>query len=217
MESEKREQTPLQNESCCKTATSGPCDNGGCCCGSGPTSRSKTVIFATVMLLAIGVAAYSMVKKNGGSVPGAATASASEAGFLAEIRPRSVEEAEKIASERDVTFFVLPGEDASSTNAAKEGVAAAFGKLLVQGQKAAAFILPPIAGAHTALMKRFNVDSSPCVIVLGNGGQPSAVAGEITETKLLSAAVMVGLRSNCCSGGSCCPSTSDGSGAGCCQ
>lgn len=216
MESERREQNPAQDEPCSETATCGPCDDGGCCCNSGRTPRSKTVIFATVMLLAIGVAAYSMVKKNGGAVSGTLSASASEAGPLTEIRLESVEEAEKLAIERDVTFLVLPGQDASSTNAAQEQVSTAFGKLLVQGQKTAAFIVPQNAGAYSALMKRFNVDSSPCVIVLGNGGRPSAVAGEITETKLLRAAVMAGLRSNCCPGGSCCPATSGCLRPGCC-
>lgn len=217
MESERKEQTTAQDEPCCQTA---PCDDGGCCCNSGGTSRSKTVIFATVMLLAVGVAAYSMVQKNGAAASSAPSVSKSKgddgAGSLTEIRLDSVEAAEKLATERDVTFLVLPGRDASSTNAAQEQVSAAFGKVFVQGQKAAAYTLPESAGAYSALMKRFDVDSSPCVIVLGNGGRPSAVVGEITETKLLRAAVMAGLRSKCCPGGSCCPATNEGSGAECC-
>jgi phosphoribosylamine-glycine ligase len=172
------------------------------------------------MLLAVGVAAYSMVKKNGAAASGVPSVSNSKdddgAGRLTEIRLESVEEAEKLATERDVTFLVLPGQGASLTNAVQDQVSAAFGKLLVQGQKTAAFTLPESAGAYSALMKRFDVDSPPCVIVLGNGGRPSAVAGEITETKLLRAAVMAGLRSNCCPSGSCCPSATDGSGKGCC-
>ncbi len=220
MDSERRDETRAQGELPIKTATCAPCDDANCCCNSGRTPRSKTVIFATVMLLAVGVAAYSMVKKNGAAASGTPSASTSKgdggAGSLAEIRLESVEAAEKLATERDVTFLVLPGQDTSSTNAACDQVSAAFGKLLVQGQKTAAFTLPQSAGAYSAMMKRFNVDSAPCVVVLGNGGRPSAVAGEITETKLLRAAVMAGLRSNCCPGGSCCPATSDGSGAGCC-
>jgi len=220
MESESREQTTAQGEPCCKTAACAPCDDGDCCCNSGRTPRSKTVIFATVMLLAVGVAGYSMVKKNGAAASGTGSSSSSksdnDAGSLTEIRLESVEAAEKLATERDVTFLVLPGPDASLTNAVQDQVSAAFGKLLVQGQKTAAFTLPESAGAYSTLMKRFNVDSAPCVIVLGNGGRPSAVAGEVTETKLLRAAVMAGLRSNCCPGGSCCPATGDGSGPGCC-
>jgi hypothetical protein len=177
------------------------------------------VIFATVMLLAVGVAAYSMLKKNGAAASGTSSASTSKAddgaGSLSEIRLESVEAAEKLATERDVTFLVLPGQDASSTNATCDQVSTAFAKLLVQGQKAAAYTLPQSDGAYGAMMKRFNVDSAPCVVVLGNGGQPSAVSGEITETKLLRAAVLAGLRSNCCPGGSCCPATGDGSGVGC--
>lgn len=200
-------------------ATCAPCGDESCCCNSGKTPRSKTVVFATVMLLAVGVAAYSMVKKNGEAATGTPSAATSKgddgAGSLTEIRLESIEAAEKLATERDVTFLVLPGQDASSTNAACDQVSAAFGKLLVQGQKTAAFTLPQSAGAYRAMMKRFNVDSAPCVVVLGNGGQPSAVAGEITETKLLRAAVMSGLRSNCGPGSSCCPTTGDCSGPGC--
>lgn len=218
MESDSSERTTAQDEPCCKTATCAPCDDGDCCCNSGRTPRSKTVIFATVMLLAVGVAGYSMVKKNG-AASGAGSSSSSEgdndAGSFTEIRLENVEAAEKLATERDVTFLVLPGPDPSLTNGVQDQVSAAFGKLLVQGQKTAAFIVPESAGAYSALMKRFNVDSAPCVVVLGNGGRPSAVAGEITETKLLGAAVMAGLRSNCCPGSSCCPATSDCTGPGC--
>lgn len=220
MESKSREQTTAQGEPCCNTAAAcAPCDDGDCCCNSGRTPRSKTVIFATVMLLAVGVAGYSMVKKNGAATSGAGSSSASrgdaDVGSFTEIRLENVEAAEKLATERDVTFLVLPGPDSSLTNGVRDQVSAAFGKLLVQGQKTAAFTLPENAGAYSALMKRFNVDSAPCVVVLGNGGRPSAVAGEITETKLLGAAVMAGLRSNCCPGGSCCPATSDCTGPGC--
>jgi len=220
MDSEKRHETPAQDEALDKLGMCSPCSDDACCCNSGRTPRSKTIIFATVMLLAVGVAAYSMVKKNGVAASGVSLVSAATndngAGSLTEIRLGSVEAAEKLATERDVTFLVLPGQDASSTNAACDQVSAAFGKLLVQGQKTAAFILPQSDGAYSAMMKRFNVDSAPCVVVLGNGGQPSAVAGEITETKLLRAAVMSGLRSNCCPGGSCCPATGNGSGSGRC-
>ncbi len=220
MESERQDETRTQRERPIKTVTCAPCDDANCCCNSGRTPRSKTVIFAAVMLLAVAVAAYSMVKKNGAAASGTPSAFASQcddgAGSLTEIRLENVEAAENLATERDVTFLVLPGQDASLTNAVQDQVAAAFGKLLVQGQKTAAFTLPESAGAYSALMKRFNVDSAPCVIVLGNGGRPSAVAGEITETKLLRAAVLAGLRSNCCAGGSCCPATSNGPGSGCC-
>ena len=161
-----------------------------------------------VMLLAVGVAAYSMVKKNAGVASASASRGDNEAVSMTEIRLGSVEEAEKLATERDVTFLVLPGQDASSTNAAQERVSDAFGKLLLQGQKAAAFTLPQSTGAYGALMKRFGVDSSPCVIVLGSAGPSSAVFGDITETKLLRAAVMAGLRSSCCPGGSCSSATS---------
>lgn len=219
MDSERQDENQMQGEPLSQTATCAPCGDGNCCCNSGRAPRSKTVVFAIVMLLAVGVAAYSMVKKNGAAASGTPSASTSKgddgAGSLTEIRLESVEAAEKLATERDVTFLVLPGQDASLTNAVQDQVSAAFGKLLVQGQKAAAFILPQSAGAYSAMMKRFNVESAPCVVVLGNAGRPSAVAGEITETKLLRAAVMAGLRSNCGPGSSCCPATGDCSGPGC--
>mgnify|MGYP000944898722 CR=1 FL=1 len=220
MGSEKQDESRTQGELHIKTATCAPCDDATCCCNSGRTPRSKTVIFATVMLLAVGVAGYSMVKKNGAAASGTDSSPSSkggtDAGSLTEIRLASVEAVEKLATKWDVTFLVLPGQDSSSTNAACDQVSAAFGKLLVQGQKAAAFILPQSAGAYSVMTKRFHVDSAPCVVVLGKGGRPSAVAGEITETKLLRAAVMAGLRSNCCPGGSCCPATGDRSGSAYC-
>lgn len=218
MDCERQDETRSQSEPSSRTAERAPCDDQNCCCNSGTTPRFKTVIFAAVMLLAVGVAAYSMAKKNGSAagIPSTSGSSVDNgARSLTEIRLESVEAAEKLASERDVTFLVLPSQDASSTNAAEGQVSAAFGRLLVQGQKAAAFTLPENAGAYRALMKRFSVDCSPCVVVLGNGGRPSAVAGEITETKLLRAAVMAGLRSNCCPGGACCPASSECSGPGC--
>jgi hypothetical protein len=219
MDSPREDEIRAQDELPSKTTPCAPCDDEDCCCNSGRTQRWKTVIFSIVMLLAVGVAAYSMVKKNGAAASRTSLASTSKgddgAGSLSEIRLESVEAAEKLAAERDVTFLLLPGQDASATNAACDQVSAAFGKLLVQGQKLAAYTLPQNAGAYSALMKRFHVDSAPCVVVLGNGGRPSAIAGEITETKLLRAAVKAGLRSNCCSGGSC-SATGDCSGPGCC-
>ena len=216
MESGTTEIPSVQDESCCQTRACAPCDDGSCCCNTGRTPRSKTVIFTMVMLLAVGVAAFSMAKKNAGVASASAYSGDNQAVSMTEIRLGSVEEAEKLATGRDVTFLLLPGQDASSTNAAQERVADAFGKLLLQGQKAAAFTLPQNTGAYGSLMKRFGVDSSPCVIVLGSAGPSSAVFGDITETKLLRAAVMAGLPSGCCPGGSCSSATACGSGAGCC-
>lgn len=191
------------------TAACAPCNDENCCRNSGRTAISKTTLVAVAMLLAIGVATYSIVKKNVAalSAPSAAALKGGNKGSpLSEIRLETIAAAEELAIEQDVTFFLLPGQDASFTKAAQEQVLMALGKLVVQGQKPAAFTLPETAGAHKAIMERFRVAATPCVVVLGNGGRPSAIAGEITETRLLSAAAMAGPRSNCCPGGSCCPS-----------
>jgi len=208
MDFQRQDEVGGQGDPCVNSTTCTPCNDENCCCNSGTTSRCKSIIFATVMLLAVAVAAYSMVKKNvaASSTPSApASRGDNNGGHLSEIRLESVEAAEKLATGHDVTFLLLPGQDASSTQAAREHVSTACGKLIVQGQKSAAFTLPGNAGAYKAIMERFRVAATPCVVVLGNGGRPSAIAGEITEAKLLSAAVMAGLRSNCCPGGSCCP------------
>ena len=46
------------------TASCAPCNDQNCCCNGGRASLCKTLICAMVMLLAVGVTAYSMVKKN---------------------------------------------------------------------------------------------------------------------------------------------------------
>ncbi len=81
-------------------------------------------------------------------------------------------------------------------------------KLSAKGKSVAAFTLRGNTEGYDQLVKRFSVQSLPCVVVAGRGCGAAAVSGEITEANLLSAFVKASAPISSCGprrGSLCCP------------
>ncbi len=209
---------------CCSSDT----EEGNCCSFGSGRKNFKTAIFILVILLAIGVAAHSLLKGNSettSALPESISPSdtinlPAEAGsvtkqpstaveVLCGVTLDSMKSLSKTANERgaNVVFIFLAGENIKSAQAASLQIEATVNKLLSNGKPVAAFTLKTDAEGYDQLIKQFSVESLPCVIVAGKDCGAVAVSGEFTETKLLGAFVKASTPISCGpqSGPSYCP------------
>ncbi|MBM4328938.1 MAG: hypothetical protein FJ118_17465 [Deltaproteobacteria bacterium] len=120
----------------------------------------------------------------------------------------SLQSLDSLAADKDVVFLVLPGQAQFSSSPVPKQLGTVANNLWKSGRRVGVFTLNNSAPDHTQLARRFSVKAFPCVIVLGRQGQPSAVAGEITEAGLYNAFVLASTPVACCPGqsnASCCP------------
>jgi hypothetical protein len=120
----------------------------------------------------------------------------------------SLQSLDTLAGDKDVVFLVLPGEAQISSPGVPKQLGTVANNLWKSGRKVGVFTLNKSAPDHTQLASRFSVKAFPCVIVLGRQGQPSAVAGDITEAGLYNAFVLASTPLSCCptqGSASCCP------------
>ncbi len=216
----------------CSDSSAPSCDVDCCSPSSGDGGKSwKTAVFVVVILLAVAVAAHSLLTKNGetASVSGEGASSFGTSSLFDEaglstgsstiskqssetvavscgVTLDSIESLAKLADERgaNVAFIFLPGEDEDSTRTASAQVEAAINMLSAKGKQVAAFTLERGVEGYDQLIKQFSVESLPSVIVAGKGCGAAAVSGEINETKLLRAFVVASTPASGGQGG-CCP------------
>ena len=224
------EENLSDSQSCC------PSDMGqDKCCSFGSGGKNfKTAIFVLVILLAIGVAAYSLLKDNSKTTNASPESTLSpdtlslsnEANLVTEIDSAneqlsnakealcgisldSIKSLWRMADEKkaNVVFIFLAGENKESAQATSLQIEAAVDKLLSNGKQVAIFTLTKDAEGYDQLIKEFSVQSLPCVIVADKGCGAVAVSGEITEAKLLGAFVKASTPISCGprSGSLCCP------------
>ena len=184
---------------------------GTSCCSASSTggnSRIKTFIFSFVVVLAVGVGGYSIYKRpttdsqdpetqvttsTSKYVAGLVTHSwIAEGGAAAtlDLKFESVAEVEQAGADKEVLFVLLPGESGLPAPDFIGELEATVDKLITKGKKVAAFMLHEKAEGYDKLVKDFEVESFPSVIVAGNIGQSSVLAGDVTETTLLRAFVL---------------------------
>ena len=194
------------------------------CCSSGGQSW-KTLVFVVVILLAGGVAAHSLLTRSGeaaslnvtglseavcSSTEGGAGSEQQSKGFgvLCGVTVDSLMSLERLAVDKKTVFILLAGGSEEADRSASAEVEAVVNKLSAKGKSVAAFTLRGNTEGYDQLVKRFSVQSFPCVIVAGRGCGAAAVSGEITEGNLLGAFVRASTPISSCGprrGSSCCP------------
>jgi len=212
---------------CCETEAG----NVSSCCSPKDRlgSKSKLLISAIIIIAAIGVGANSLVRGtsaqtfNTGPVKSLSAgltqipAMALEKNYQGKPQAQqmsldrvldSLQSLDTLAADKDVVFLVLPGAAGISSVSVPKQVGAVASNLWNSGQRIAVFTLRIGTSDHDRLVRHFSVKDFPCVVVLGRQGQPSAVAGDITEAGLYSAFVLASTPNSCCPGQSnpsCCP------------
>jgi len=226
---EVRQESSDDSQPCC-SSTQG--DDVCCSSGSGDGKSWKTLVFVVVILLAGGVAAHSLLTRSNeaASVSGEAgsfnVAGLPEtAGSSIKTRAESEQQSkavtvlcgvtvdslmslERAAADKNAVFILLAGGNEEADRGASAEVEAVVDKLSAKGKSVAAFTLQNNTEGYDQLVKRFSVQSFPCVIVAGRGCGAAAVSGDITERNLLGAFVKASLPASSCGprGGSpCCP------------
>ena len=214
---------------CCQPAAG----NISSCCAPGEASwkKGKTLVSVIIIMAAIGVGANSFLSGNSAQSYTSVPAKSFSAGLTqipdvtadnsSQDKPQtkqeeislngvldSLQSLDTLAGDKDVVFLVLPGEAQISSLAVPKQLGTVANNLWKSGRRVGVFTLKNSAPDHTQLASRFSVKAFPCVIVLGRQGQPSAVAGDITEAGLYNAFVWASTPLSCCPGqsnASCCP------------
>ena len=195
-----------EKENTDKTESAGP--SRGCSPTSAPCSAAsdspgrswgRMLLFILVILAAVAVGGYSVLKGDSAETPQSKRLSITSAPDpnTSEKPPTtaaycganldSAEAIEKLAADNEAIFVLLPGDNDEQARAASRQVEAAVKKLEGRGKRAAAFTLETTAQGYDRVLERFTVESLPCVIVVGQGCGSSALSGEVTETALLRA------------------------------
>lgn len=200
--------------------------------GADSSGRSwgSLTIFVLVILMAVGVGSYSVLKRSARKTqapkkPPITSSSAVKAGkstkaAAADERPskaaavscgvtlKSAESLEKLAADKDAVFVFLSGENDQQAQAVSRRVKAVVNKLSSRGKKVAAFTLNKDADGYDQFAKQFSVQSLPCVVVSGQGCESPKLTGDITEDRLIRAFVEATVPVSSCgpqSDSSCCP------------
>ncbi|MGO9571321.1 MAG: hypothetical protein ACLP5H_27670 [Desulfomonilaceae bacterium] len=221
---------PLKDapSTCCQTSGG----NASSCCNleSVSQSRGKMLISAIIIVAAFGVAASSFVRvtsaqsgKTGPARSFSATLGEKPAAPEVDLEVKLPSQREDIsfnrpldslraldtaASDKDVVFIVLFGEGQEPPKVAPRHIAELLNNLKSSGQKIGAFTLNANVPDYGYLVRHFAVKSFPCVVVLGRGGNASAVSGDISAARLYNAFVLASKPATCCptsSTAACCP------------
>ncbi len=225
MNSPSEEQKPVDNMELLKQQASA-CGPGCACHGTDTAGRTRWMVGMIILLVAVVLVARAVVKNHGASTEPATsdfpmlvpTATADTqapaipvaAGAATETSVgktiASLSDLNTIAAVNDAVFVYVPAKDGASGAPPTASMQSAASRINSQGYKLALFTLQKGSRDHAQLAAQMSV---PGVLAMVKGRGMSAVAGEITETKLIQGFVAA---SNCgpggCGPGGCCPTGS---------
>jgi hypothetical protein len=196
---------------CCPPG-SDPAGGSPCCCGPGAGqgggSRGlkglTSVVFIVVIGAAIAIAAWSLIKANRTEANVRYKEQSGEAIALEHISGVDLVSSfnlDNIAPGEDFGFMLLAGADPEETITAAEAIGQAVGTLTERGIKAAAVTIGPDDPGFGRIVDQLDVDVLPAVVLLGQGGVPNVVSGDITEDQLLKGYVQAECAPGCGHGG----------------
>jgi len=214
------------NQACSPGSGAGqerPCSCGSGCCSPGaqPGERAsggrylRSIIFIAVIGAAIAVAAWSLVRANRGGAPASTQMPLGEMlgrGSVDALKLGSVPSIAEIAPGKDFAFVLLAGVDPQQTVTATQVLQQVTRTLGQRGVQAATVTVKQNDAGFQRMATAFGVDKLPAVVLIGKGGGPSVVAGEITEDGLLRDYVRVTCASGC-GPGAC---SAEAAKSGCC-
>ena len=210
----------MNHQSEAEIQKAGCCVEGECCPSSscdapqeppGRRPRWKTPVFVVVMVLAVAMAAYSVLTPDtGAAVPTIENVPGGALTALVDRELTSLYNLDGIFPEHDFAFVILPGKDEASTTQVARLIANATSLIEAEDVHVGVFTLSPDSPDFANVVDRLGILGLPAVLAWNYDGTIYPVAGEITETGLLQAYL------GCCgSSSSCCP-VSPNSSSSCC-
>jgi len=164
----------------------------------------KTSIFVAIVLAAVVVASISVINKTkaGSTVQtgdvGDATTPCEEP---CDRMLSSFKSLDKLASDKDFVFILLPGGNPEGNVRVANLVEKASKTISKKGPRTGTFTMKAESPDYEKVVSSFEIKSLPAVLAMGKGCGANIVAGEITEETLLAGYL---LASKPVSGG-CCP------------
>lgn len=191
------------------------------CHATGGAGRMRWVLGLIVLLAAVTLVAWAMIKNNGASTrttapaftappvaqtPASESGSAASSGQAAKAAEASVGQSivalsdlNVVAADTDAVFVFLPGKDETSGKAPTAQIRGAVRTIESQVRnKIGIFTLKPDSRDYEQVAAQMAV---PGVLAMVKGRGMSAVFGDITETKLVQAFVTASSTGACCGGG----------------
>ncbi len=215
-------------EGCCSEGASRTCcqpDAGKSsgCCEPGAWRRGKTLIAAIIILAAIGVGTYSIIRgtssqagqansprsfsagleeKSGGTVESSKDPKESAQRELISFNRvlDSLQAMDTLAADKEVVFVALSGKGKEVPQTTSQKMEAILGKVPPSFLKMAAFTLNTSVADYDRLVQRLKIKTFPCFVVLGRQGAPVVVpaVGDFTEEEVYKAVLAVSKSGSCC-------------------
>ncbi len=208
-----------------KENESSPCIPGeecspSCC----PEPKEKTnnslkwSIFIAIMVLALVIGGYSLIKKNStmnqeqssqpfvpeteASVPDVEPDKVVCGQMLTSLRQLNV-----LGPEKNVAFILLPGKSDSLTRDVSGKVNTFVDKATKKQTDIAKYTMNKGAEGYDVIVRDFSISTFPSVVVLGRGCRSSAITQDFTEGKFANALGIARIPAGSCKPGDNCGST----------
>lgn len=193
------------------------CAQGECCSSSTANQKQwwKIAVFALGMLLVVSGITYSLVTRHSaasnvplgqGAIPAiGSNASKSAAAAMGIGELTWVQNLTALFSKNDFVFVILPKGDDDSAKAVAIQVTGAAEKIRAEGVSVSSMTLSSSDPEFTTTTERLGISQLPAVLIVAKSGNGAIVTGNLDETKLLQAYLVV---SN--------PTCPPGSSSGCC-
>jgi hypothetical protein len=198
------------------------CSQGECCSSSTINDKQqpgnriewwKIAVFTLGMLMVIAGISYSLITRHSGassnvvgngvvsSVPSSAcvTLGIGELAWAKDL--------DAVFVKTDFVFVVLPGSDGDSGQELTYQVDGVAEKIQTQGLNVRSMILSPNDPEFSKTTENLAISQLPAVLILGKNGNGAILVGNLDESKLLEAYLVVSQAPPCIPGssGGCCP------------
>jgi len=198
------------------------CAQGECCSSSAVKENQqsgsrvewwKIAVFALGMIMVVAGIAYSLITRHSvasSNMVGNDTISSVPSSACAILGIGELVWAKDLDAEfirTDFVFVVLPGSDGDSNQEITSQVDGVAEKIRAQGLNVHSMILSPNDPEFSKTTGKLAISQLPAVLILGKNGNGAIVTGNLDETKLLEAYLVVSQSPPCIPGSSsgCCP------------
>ena len=177
----------------------------------------KIAVFALGVLLVVGAVVYSLIIRqsdavgapsNKGLAPSAVAAAGVNVPASQGIGDLTwVKKLNSVFTDHDFIFVLLPESDGDLTKKVADQVTMAAAKIEAEGVRVDTLTLNPSNPEFSLTTDRLAITQLPAVLAFSISGNGAIIKGEITETKLLQAYLVVSKPPLCAPGSSpgCCP------------
>lgn len=190
-------------------------------CCSEPQKETNTTfkwgVFIAVMVLAIAIGGYSLMKKNSParqdanrqfiSDPETASLAAEPNKVVCGETLTSLRQLNVLGPDKNVAYILLPGESDSATQDISNKVNAFVDRTIKQQKDIAKYTMNKNAEGYDVIVRDFAITTFPSVIVLGRGCRSSAITTDFTEAKFANALSIARIPLGSCRPGDKCGAT----------